>query len=86
MPRLSLNEQVKCSLNKNGKIVWYQGVVVGRTLEAQSHYDVRISGGKIIANISADQLRSLEHVRSEYRGPTGDLQNSHSANPMRALG
>lgn len=53
-----LNEPVQVALPEEGKLVWYPGVVVGRTLEAEPHYDVRLEGGKIIASVPANQLRT----------------------------
>ena len=52
-----LNESVEIAVPEGGKIVWYPAVVVGRTLEADPHYDVRLQDGKIIASVPANQLR-----------------------------
>ena len=52
-----LNEPVEIAVPEEGKIVWYPAVVVGRTLEADPHYDVRLEGGKIIASVPATKLR-----------------------------
>jgi len=63
-----LNESVKIALPENGKIVWYPGILVGRTLEPRPHYDVRLASGKIIANVSADQVRSAARLLLGDRG------------------
>ena len=52
-----LNETVEIAVPEEGKIVWYPAVVVGRTLEAEPHYDVRLEGGRIMASVPANQLR-----------------------------
>ena len=56
-----LNEPVKVAVPEGGKIVWHAGTLVGRTLEPKPHYDVRLESGQIIANASADQVRSTAH-------------------------
>jgi len=53
-----LKEPVKVALPENGKIVWHPGILVGRTIEPTPHYDIRLASGKIIANVSAHQVRS----------------------------
>lgn len=60
---MDLNESVMIALPENGKIIWYPGVLVGRTLERYPRYDVRLANGKIIANVSADQLRPADRVQ-----------------------
>ena len=52
-----LNESIMIALGEEGQIIWHPGVVVGRTVEAEPNYDVRLEGGIIVANVPAKQLR-----------------------------
>jgi len=54
-----LNELVEVAFPESGKLVWFSGTIVGRTLGAQRHYDFRFPDGRIIANLAATQVRSL---------------------------
>lgn len=53
-----LNEPVMVALLEKGQIVWQQAKIVGRTLEAEPHYDVRLEGGMIIARVPSEYLRT----------------------------
>jgi hypothetical protein len=57
---MHLNESIMIALPEDGRITWQNGIVVGRTLEAEPTYDVRLEGGKIIASVPARQLRMVE--------------------------
>jgi hypothetical protein len=57
---MRLNETVMVAIPEGRKFVWHPATVVGRTLEAEPHYDVRLEGGKIIANVAEGHLRVAE--------------------------
>lgn len=61
---MHLNEPIMIALPEQGRITWQHGIVVGRTLEAEPTYDVRLAGGKIIASVPARQLRMVENAVS----------------------
>jgi len=52
-----LNEPIMIALPEQGQVTWHPGTVVGRTLEAEPNYDIRLQGGRIIASVPARQLR-----------------------------
>jgi len=54
-----LNEAIEVAFPERGKLVRCTGTIVGRTLGAQRRYDVRLPGGRIIANVPESQLRAL---------------------------
>lgn len=54
---MRLNETIMVAVPEEGKIIWHPGIVVGRTLEEEPNYDVRLEGGKIIASVPAKLLR-----------------------------
>jgi hypothetical protein len=54
---MQLNEPVMVALPEEGHVIWQPGIVVGRTLECEPNYDVRLDGGKIIASVPETQLR-----------------------------
>lgn len=57
---IPLNTPVDVSVVEAGRIVWHPAVLVGRTLEEQSRFDVRLPNGAILANVSGDRIRIPE--------------------------
>jgi hypothetical protein len=56
---MTLNQTVHIALPEEGQFVWQPAIVVGRTLEADPHYDVRLQDGKIIADVPTNHLRMV---------------------------
>lgn len=52
-----LNDPVRIAITEDGAIIWQEATVVGRTLEAEPHYDVRLKDGAIIAGVPQGFLR-----------------------------
>jgi hypothetical protein len=57
-----LNEPVCIALTEDGDISWHAAVVVGRTIEAEPHYDVRLQDGMILAGVPQGFLRPIDHM------------------------
>jgi hypothetical protein len=48
---LALLEPVKVGVPNEDKVIWHPAVVIGRTIECQPRYDVRLESGEYLSGI-----------------------------------